>query len=211
MADTKKVAEGEAPTGGEEPQQPDFEQIAARIIDRAQGNGTAAVIQLVRDNHKARSRARKYETKLTEVEGKLSNYVALGSVDEIKAKLDKAAELEAQVAAQKEQDTYRTAAEAAGFKVTVLTDIAKARGLSIEIEDGEPFVVQGETRTGLVEYAEANLTDHLPALRVQGDAAEGQPKPRRWVEQKPGSGKPASTGASAAGKVLRRFAPPTAK
>lgn len=114
---------------------------------------------------------------------KWEEYKALGEPSEIKAKAQKADELQARVEKNEREKAIREAAEAAGYKPTVLTDLADAKGLQFEIrdekgEDGETRKVAFVTPEGgkpesLTAYVEQNLADYLPALTVATEQRKG--------------------------------------
>lgn len=105
-------------------------------------------------------------------------YVALGKPDELKTKLDDGEKAATTLADRDKADAVRTAAEASGYKQTVLGDRLKADGLTEvptvrEVErDGKKVQVayvkdaQGAEHE-LTEYAKKNWGDYLPALQVQ--------------------------------------------
>jgi hypothetical protein len=165
------------------------------------------------DNAKLREKNRKAKADLEEVQGKLptDGSVSVPKEDaellakfkeiqlkpeEIVAKIKTASDLEAKVAESERRETVRKAAEATGFKEAVLSDLAVAKGLKLELNE-ETVTENGETRqvpiayvkdaqgvkTKLSEYAEKNLVDFLPALKVEaedggGEGTAGKP----WVK-----------------------------
>jgi hypothetical protein len=146
------------------------------------------------DNQRYRKRNSILKAKVAELEAKVpkADAVIIAPADaaelaeyrklslkpaDITAKLAASTALEAQLAETKAKDLVRDVATAAGYDTDVLADVTQLKGLKHEIReemvDGKkvkvPYVVTGEgaaaTATKLTEYAEANLTVHLPSLR----------------------------------------------
>lgn len=139
-------------------------------------------------------------------------FKALGlAPDKITEAIGQRDELQSKIAGRDREDVIRRAAEALGFKSSVLVKIAAAEGLHIEFKDVAEKDADGKTVTTsvahvrkakddkaalvpLAEFADAELADYLPALRTE-DAAEpaGEPKQRgakgvEYLEQRKGGG-----------------------
>lgn len=114
---------------------------------------------------------------------KYEAYKALGEPKDLTAKIEKADELQSEIAKRDREAAVRKAAQAAGYKESVLTDLSSSKGLTLEVreEKGE----NDETRTvayvkdadgkdsPLKEYVEKNLADYVPALTADTDRGQG--------------------------------------
>lgn len=178
---------------------------AFESLKRRYDNDLGAVAQkLFDENYQYRTRIRDLETETTNLKGKLpaegavvlsgdsaaqwDAYRALGKPDEIKTTLAGYAHL-------KRDGLLRQAAEAHGYKAAVLSQLASS---SLQIELGEievdgqkkpiAYVVEGETRTQLDQYAQSKWSDFMPSLQPaqsQGGGA-GQSNGTTYIQQKSG-------------------------
>lgn len=94
-------------------------------------------------------------------------YVALGAPDALKSTLDASQGATAELAALRRAERLRAAADAAGYKPSVLTQLAGDLDIQTKAtKEGKPLavVVEGEKETALADYAKAHWADFLPAL-----------------------------------------------
>jgi len=96
-------------------------------------------------------------------------YAALGNPDAVKQALDANGEATAELARLKRAEKLRTAAEAAGYKPSVLTTLAGDLDIQTEAKDGATlvYVVKDNEKTALADYAKTNWADFLPALEAK--------------------------------------------
>lgn len=130
----------------------------------------------------AKKEAETAKTKLTDFETNLGTEQS--KVSETKKTLDTAnARIQELETAINEKVTNLTTLETQNKDLTkalVLNDVATATGAvpavlkrliteqhNLAVENGQAFVVEGETRTGLREYADANWKEFVPALFQQ--------------------------------------------
>lgn len=100
----------------------------------------------------------------------LEAYKALGEPAALKQALDARQAAEAKLSALTRQEAIRAAAEASGFKPSVLATLAGSLEIQTKpSEDGTPVavVVADGTETPLAAYAEKAWADFLPALKPQ--------------------------------------------
>jgi hypothetical protein len=143
------------------------------------------------DNHRLRGQRSALKQQLAEAQGKVpvegarvlsaedatayDAYVALGKPDEIKKTIEVSAGATAELAKLKREKELTKAAEAAGYKSSVLMQLA---GDSLDIQtkqgkDGKPaavVVVDGK-ETPLTDYAQAQWADFIPALTPKAQPA----------------------------------------
>lgn len=137
-----------------------------------------------------------------------------GDLKKAKDTIEKGAKAIAELDAIKKDKVYTDAASIAKYNPTVLTDVLKARNLSVEIEtekvkDGDKvedvqvaYVVDADKKkTKLVEYAESNLKEFLPSLKVEGGGNPGGGG-TNWVPQGGGSGGGSGDGSKLVDKFL---------
>jgi hypothetical protein len=89
-------------------------------------------------------------------------YTALGAPDALKTSLDASQGAVGELASLKREKVIRSAAEAAGFKPSVLTTLAG--DLDIQTKDGKAVVIADGKETPLADYAKTHWADFLPAL-----------------------------------------------
>jgi hypothetical protein len=159
---------------------------AIRMADR--------VAELERDNYRYREQKRDLTDRVKALEGKQvpegavvltgddaqswQAFSALGKPDEVKAKLAERDTLATEVATTRRDGLLRDAAQAAGFKFSVLKDrVALAGDLPIEVREvdengtkvNRAFVKpQGGGEKSLTDYAAEHWADYLPALTATG-------------------------------------------
>ena len=110
-------------------------------------------------------------------------YKALGKPDEVKTRLEAGEQAAGEVATLKRDGTLRDAAQAAGYKFSVLKDrVTVAGNPAIEIREVEEegkkvsraFVTpEGGTAQELTAYAGEHWGDYLPALTASGPGQGG--------------------------------------
>jgi hypothetical protein len=102
-------------------------------------------------------------------------YQALGAPDVVKTSLEASQGAVGELASLKREKVIRSAAEAAGFKPAVLTQLAGDLDIQTKEKDGKavPVVVTDGKETPLADYAKTHWADFLPALTPS--AALGAP------------------------------------
>lgn len=137
------------------------------------------------DNYRLREERRGLKQQLTEAAGKVpadgskvltvdeaktyDAYVALGKPADIKTALESKGTAETELTALKREKQIAKAAEAAGFKASVLTTLAGDLDIQVRpVKDSAPLVVvvTAEGETALADYAQAHWADFLPALEA---------------------------------------------
>ena len=135
------------------------------------------------DNHRLRDQRRALKQQLADATGKVpadgtrvltadeakayDAYLALGKPDALKQAIDANGAASAELATLKRERTLAKAADAAGYKASVLTTLAGDLDIQVRpVKDGKPLVVvvKDGTETALADYAQAEWTDFLPAL-----------------------------------------------
>lgn len=197
MADEQVIESKDAPPNPPPPAEAKVGKVpdassAENLIAR-HGSAVAAVLTLMNENHKERESIRELRSKLPPEGSRIllgedvkhwEAYRQLGSPSDLRKSLDAGKQYEAEVGNYRRAEVIRSAAEVTGFKVSVLT--LAARDLEIEIEeqkgkDGKAIRVavvkgEGDTRTALRDYAEANWKDLLPSLRIAEERSIGTPR-----------------------------------
>jgi hypothetical protein len=137
------------------------------------------------DNYRLREERRNLKAQLTEAQGKapaegsrviskeeadeLTAYLALGKPSAIKQAMDANGEATAKLAKLEKSERLRTAADAVGYKPSVLSTLAADLDIQVEAKDGKPlvYVVKDGEKTALTDYAAKEWGDFLPALSAQ--------------------------------------------
>lgn len=179
----------------------------ASLLDKKGGAGgdpTEVITKLLNETHDLRAKNRELRRDLDKVRAEQKDAVILtgddkarweqlskleGDPKEIAARLTKGGEAEAKLAELTERERDREAAEAAGFKPSVLSDLRRTRGLALEMRDVQveengkkvtrklPHVRPASDEQAqwapLTEYAEQHLADYLPALRADAGSSSG--------------------------------------
>lgn len=142
------------------------------------------------DNYRLREERRGLKQQLTEAHGKVpavdtkvltkdesdqyAAYLALGKPDALKQAIDANGTATAELATLKREKQITKAAEAAGYKASVLTTLAGDLDIQVEpVKDSAPLVVvvKDGTKTALADYAKENWADFLPALEAKQGTA----------------------------------------
>lgn len=137
------------------------------------------------DNYRLREERRNLKQQLTEAQGKApaegtrvltpdeaaeySAYVAFGKPADVKKAIDSASGATAELASLKREKQLRAAAEAAGYKASVLTTLAGDLDIQTEAKDGKTlvYVVKDGEKTALADYATKEWADFLPSLEMK--------------------------------------------
>jgi len=143
--------------------------------------------ELLTDNSQLREQRRSLRQEVTELKTKAAPegarvlaadeaplwdaYKALGKPADIKTALDTKGAAEHELSVLKREKQIARAADAAGFKASVLTTLAGDLDIQVRpVKDGAPLVVvvaNGE-ETALTDYAKDNWPDFLIALAAHG-------------------------------------------
>lgn len=93
-------------------------------------------------------------------------YVALGKPADVKKAIDANGEASAKLAKLERDAQLRTAADAAGYKPSVLSTLAGDLDIQVEAKEGKPlvYVVKDGEKIALADYAAKEWADFLPAL-----------------------------------------------
>ena len=175
------------------------------------GDHGKAVELLLTENREYRAKNAKLKAALDEAKGKAAPdgaavltpdeskawaaYQALGPAADIATALEAAKGLTAKLAASERRDLLAKAAEAHGFKPSVLTRLMSADA-TVEIKesekDGKPvkvaWVREGDEVRDLDAYAAANWPEFMPALRAEAQA--GTQAGTQFVKQSSGGKAP---------------------
>lgn len=135
------------------------------------------------DNYRLREERRGLKSQIAETQSKVPSegskvlsadeaaeyaaYLALGKPKDVKAALDTKGTAEQELTALKREKLLSKAAEAAGFKASVLERLAGDLQIELEAKDGKPlvYVVKDGEKVALADYAEKEWADFLPALQ----------------------------------------------
>jgi len=205
--DPAQGATHEDPQGGQPAAQPDVAASFARLLGRSD-DAVALAQQLFNERYQDREKHRTLQEQLdtlrTQVPGEgqvilsqadaeaLNAYRELGEVESLRATQETARTARRELG-------LRTAAEAAKYSVAALTKLAP-EGSEFDVQEGTAYLVQGEDRHPLTEYAEQHWPEFLVAL--QGPAAGGG---TAYPPQSGGGGKaPSQTSAAVAKTILAR-------
>ncbi len=143
------------------------------------------------DNYRLREERRGLKQQLTEAVGKVpadgskvlttdeaaaySAYVALGKPADIKSAIETKGAAEQELTVLKREKQIAKAAEALGYKASVLERLATDLDIQVRpVKDSAPLVVvvaNGE-ETALADYATTNWPDFLPALEAKQGSAK---------------------------------------
>lgn len=157
-------------------------------LAKLEGNSTALAQILFGENYNLRGELRELKPKiipdgavvLTGDDAKSwAEYQALGKPADLKAGLDQRNQFQGELEQSKREASVRKAADAAGYKYSVLAEreeLARVRGKALTFDvrevdkDGKKqlvaYVKEGDTERPLVDYAQENWADHLPALQA---------------------------------------------
>ncbi len=105
-------------------------------------------------------------------------YAALGKPEEIKTALETKGTAEQELTVLKREKQIAKAADAAGFKASVLERLAADLTIDVRpVKDGKPLVVvvKDGQETALADYAAAEWPDFLPALKQGAGASVSAP------------------------------------
>lgn len=168
--------------------QPDLAQQAANLIQR-HGSPDAALILLMQENFQLRDARRDLERRLP-ADGAVvlagddvkrwQTYQGLGAPDTIQTALAERDAAKGELTTLQRSKAIADAAQASGYKSSVLERLPKADTLQFTIKDENEngqtvrraYVKDGDTEELLTTYAEREWKDFLPAL-----ALESAPRP----------------------------------
>lgn len=141
---------------------------------------------LLNDNSQLREQRRTLKQQLTDAASKVPGegarvltadeanaydaYAVLGKPADIKQAMDANGTTTAELTALKREKALAKAADAAGFKASVLTTLAGDLDIQTEpTKDGKPivYVVKDGEKMALTDYAAKEWADFLPALQAQ--------------------------------------------
>jgi hypothetical protein len=97
-------------------------------------------------------------------------YAALGAPEAVQTALEASKTSVAELASLRRAERIRAAAEAAGYKPSVLTQLAGDLDIQTKEKDGKaiPIVVADGKETPLADYAKTHWSDFLPSLAPTG-------------------------------------------
>lgn len=178
------------------------------LLDRHQGNAMGVIATLLSENHGYRERNRQLQAQLPaqgavvlspEQVATWTAYQQLGAPDVLTTQLQGATTAQTELARLQRERMVALAAEAAGYKASVLAQLPGADKLTFEVREAEQdgkkvktvVVKDGDKETPLADHAKSQWADFLPALQAQGGqpGAPGVPFPR----QDAGGNPPANT------------------
>jgi hypothetical protein len=154
------------------------EQTLMRILEKQS--------ELLSDNHRLRGQRTTLKQQLADATGKVpaegarvltadeakvyDAYTALGKPDALKQAIDANGQATAELLSLKREKTIAKAAEAAGFKASVLAQLAGDLDIQTKAgKDNKPLavVVKDDKETPLADYAAQEWADFLPALETK--------------------------------------------
>lgn len=210
----------------------DITSVVEGMLTKAGGDPTEAMGTLVNDNYELRNKNRDLRTENDKLkkgtpEGSVmmskddvaeyESYKALGKPKEVGDKLTELGTVKTELGDLKTNTMVRTAAEAHRYKHTVLGDLVKAKGLTLEMGESEvdvkgekkkvptAFVVDEakKTRVELNKVVDEQFGDYIPALVLP--EGQGQPTGTPWVSQQAsGGGKAGATNGNLAQRVINQ-------
>ncbi|MGI8765695.1 MAG: hypothetical protein ACR2KM_04155 [Gemmatimonadaceae bacterium] len=167
----------------------------AKLIEKSGGDSGAVAMKLWDDNHSYRERNRALKADVERLTGEvnaakkpaddataaLEAYKAYGTPDELKAKLERGAQLDARITAEDRDKLAREAAGLVGYNADTLSAIVADKSLTLELKDetvdGKPAKVpyvkppkDGENQPApvkLTDYAEQKLAPYVSALQTK--------------------------------------------
>lgn len=172
----------------------DVRAALTRLVDKNGGDANAVALNLYDDNHRLRTQRRALKSELdktkreleeakkpaTETTAALDAYNALGTVDELKAKLGKLTTLETADVTRTRAEAARTAATAVNWNPDTLAALAADKSLTISVKDEtengktvkvayvKPADAKAEDApVKLTEYVNQHLAHYLPALTAK--------------------------------------------
>lgn len=144
-----------------------------------------------------------------------------GDPADIAKRLERGAQAETELTEFRSRELDREAAEAVGYKATVLSDLRKTKGLAMEMRDAvveekgkkvtkklphvRPSADEKAQWTPLREYAETQLKDYLPALAAEGSGPDSGRTAPSWPPQRGEERKPPLSPDDAAKEKSRSF------
>lgn len=177
--------------------QPDLAAALERLLARNGGSFDATGVQLLNENHGYRQRIRELEGRVPEGSVVLAGddlarwqaYQALGAPTDVQTAIAERDTFRTTLTTRERADLVSAAAEATGFKASVLGD--RIGDLTVEVREVEEggkkvkraFIkLENNTEQLLTEYAAREWADYLPALK------EVKQSGTRFIPQNPGSG-----------------------
>jgi hypothetical protein len=176
------------------------------LLQRHQGDAMAVIATLLSENHSLRDERRTLRGQLpsqnavvlsAEQAQQWQAYQQLGAIDAIQTRLQERETFHGELTGLRRGTLIRDAAEAAGYKASVLDKLPGAADLTFEVRETEKdgrrekaaFVKDKDGKeTPIADYAKSNWADFLPALQTSQ-----QPAGTTFVQQHAGGTPPAST------------------
>jgi hypothetical protein len=180
------------------------------LLDRHQGNAMGVIATLLSENHGYRERNRQLQGQLpaqgavvltSEQATQWTAYQALGAPDALTTQLQGATTAQAELARLQRERMVASAAEAAGYKASVLSQLPGADKLTFEVREAEVdgkkvknvIVKDGDKETPLADHAKNQWADFLPALQAQQTQTQTPPAGTTFPRQDAGGNPPANT------------------
>jgi hypothetical protein len=173
-------------TGGGGGDDPDITSSFQRRLERFNNDAMLMANELYRENYRERESNRRLREQVTELQGRIPAegahvltgddvarwqvYTQLGQPTELQQRIEQGTTAIQERDSLRRDTTVRQAADAAGYKPSVLARLATDVQLSVREADGKQeavVTVEGQQPVPLTTYAEQHWADFLPALQSQ--------------------------------------------
>jgi hypothetical protein len=202
--------DGGGGTGGNPNPNPDERPNIQGLLQRHNNDAMGVIATLLTENYGHRDRIRQLQAQLPaqgavvltpEQAATWTAYQALGAPDALTTQLQGATTAQAELAKLQRERMVASAAEAAGYKASVLSQLPGADKLTFEVreveQDGKKVksvvVKDGDKETPLADHAKTQWADFLPALQAQQTQTQTPPAGTTFPRQDAGGGQPANT------------------
>jgi hypothetical protein len=164
-----------------------------RRLERFNNDAMLMANELYRENFRERESNRRLRDQVTELQGRIpaegahvlsadeaklwTAYQAMGQPTELQQRIEQGQTAIQERDGLRRDTTIRQAADAAGYKPSVLARLAGDVALSVREADGKQealVTVEGQQPVPLTEYAQQHWADFLPALTAQSQGQQQQ-------------------------------------
>jgi hypothetical protein len=200
---------GTGGTGTGNPNPADERPNIQGLMQRHNNDAMGVITTLLTENYGHRDRIRQLQGQLpaqgatvlsAEQAAQWTAYQALGAPDALTTQLQGAQTSQAELARLQRERMVASAAEAAGYKASVLSQLPGADKLTFEVREADVdgkkvkhvFVKDGDKETPLADHAKNQWADFLPALQAQQTQTQTPPAGTTFPRQDAGGGQPAN-------------------
>jgi hypothetical protein len=180
-----------------------------RRLDRTNNDGLLLARELYSENYRERESNRRLREQVTELQGRVpaegthvltgddvarwQAYTQLGQPTELQQRIEQGQTAIAERDSLSRDKTIREAADATGYKPSVLTTLAEKDKLAVSVRESNGtreavVTIEGQQPILLTAYAEQHWADFLPAL--QSTQPQQQASGTRMIPQTAGGKKP---------------------